>query len=139
LSDTELNSIVEYSVDLNNAEAPPALPAGLYPTEIRKVEVATSSKGMPWYKVSFYIAPESYPADFVDGNPDGMLVQGPYLSAEDTVVARFKVRKFIEAIGGKLSNKVDVNTWIGQTCSIETAVGSYEGVPTTECKKVVAN
>lgn len=139
LSDTELNSIVEYSVDLNNAEAPPALPKGQYPAEIRKAEVATTKEGKPWYKTSFYFAPEVYPADFVDGEPDGMLVPGPFLSAEDTVIARFKVRKFLEAIGIKLSKTVDVNAWLGQVATVETDVGTYEGVPQTVIKRIVAN
>lgn len=139
MSDTELKTVVEYSVDLNNAEAPPALPKGQYPFEIRTAEVAQGPKG-DWYKLGLYFAPEVYPVDVAADLPaDGMIVPGPYVSAADTVKDRFKVRKLLEALGLKLSNKVDVNNFIGATGTAETTVEMFEGVPQTRVVKIVAN
>ena len=134
-----MSEILEYSVDLKNAEAPVPLPVGQYPFEIRGAELkAANAKGNRVLALNLYIAPESYRVDFTEGNPDGTTVTYNRLVFKDDVVSRFQMRKFLEAVGAKLSNKVDPNTLIGLTGTVEIANEEWEGVPRATATKIIA-
>ena len=68
----ELSSIIEFSVDLKNQEAPEPLPAGSYTGVIRKAEVKESQRGTMYGAISFHIGADQFPADFKDGPEDGL-------------------------------------------------------------------
>ena len=68
----ELPSIIEFSVDLNKQEEPEPLPAGEYTGVIRGAVQKLSQKGTHYGEIAFYIDSDQYPADFTEGNPDGM-------------------------------------------------------------------
>ncbi len=133
-------SILEFSSDLTEAEAPVALPAGDYPAKIVAAEIGTSqNSGKQRVDVTFRIQPEDFPADYEDAESfaDGKDVHA-YISTEDTKAARFRLRKFIESINGKLGGKIDVNEWIGKTAIITIEQDDYEGVPRERFRKVEA-
>lgn len=130
-------SIIEYASSLDEAEAPVPLPAGDYPAEIRGVERKTSGKGNEYINVTFFISPENYPADYTDGSEDGAILSYGRLSPDDTVRARYGMKRFAEAIGAKTSTKqVDLNEWIGCTAIVTVVNDTYEGMPTAQIKKV---
>lgn len=135
-----LNTIVDYSTDISSAEAPPALPAGLYPAEIKAAQVKTSENtGNKYYDVAFHIPAESFPADFpADVAPDGLTLNYRRLSAEDTVQGKFRVRGFCESLGAPMSNRIDVNDWVGRNATVELTQSEWEGVIRNEIKKVQA-
>jgi len=132
-------NVFEYSVDLNNAEAPVPLPAGLYPFEVRQATVKTSSKGNKYIALNLHISPDAYPADFTDGSQDGTIVSFNRLVYDDSVQGRYRMKKARQALGAKLSNKVDVNELMGLTGTVQIEVETYEGEPRAQATKIVAN
>lgn len=137
---SDLGSILDYSADLAEAEAPVALPAGDYPVRIVAAELGTSqSSGKARVDVTFRIQPEDFPADYEDAEsfPDGKDVH-MYVSAEDTKAARFRMRKFCEAIGSTLSSRLDINEWIGKSAILTIEPDAYEGIERERARKVEA-
>ena len=124
----ELSSIVEFSVDLNDQEAPDPLPAGKYTGVIRKAEVRESQRGTRYGAVSFHIGADQYPADFTDGSEDGLTLIYRRVGLEDNPQSRFGTKRFIESIGAPLSKKVDVNEWVGMEAALDVSHDTYEGV-----------
>lgn len=124
----ELPTIVEFSSDLSKAEAPEPLPAGQYSGVIRGAEVKMSQRGTKYGAVAFHISPEQYPADYTDGNPDGMTLVYRRVGLEDNPQARYGTRRFIEAIGAPLGKKIDVSEWVGMEATLEIKHEEYEGV-----------
>lgn len=135
----ENGSILDFSSDISDAEAPVALPAGDYPAKITAAEVGTSKAGKRMVNVTFTIAPEDFPPDYEDAESyaDGKTITA-YLGAEDTKAAKFRLRKFCESIGAPASSKLDVNEWIGKKASITIAQEEFEGVPRERYKKAEA-
>lgn len=133
-------SILDYSTDITEAEAPVALPAGDYPAKIVAAEVGTSqSSGKSRADVTWRIQPEDFPADYEDAEsfPDGKDVH-QYISAEDSKPARFRMKKFCESIGAAMSNRLDVNEWLGKSGIITIEPDEFEGVERERFRKVEA-
>ena len=83
------------------------------------------------------ISADQYPADYVDGNPNGTtLVQ--YLMLSKDQRAKFALKQFCQAIGAPLSNSVDLSTWVGLPAKVEVINEMYEGNLQARLKKVVA-
>lgn len=136
---SDVSSIVEFSEDISNAEAIPPLPEGDYPAEIRSaVRKTSNTSGKDYAQVQFFIAPESYPADYTDGDPDGTLLTFNRVSLEDAPASRHRLRKFVEAIGAKGGSKIDLNDWQGLTATVAIAHGEWEGEKRAEVRKVIA-
>lgn len=136
----DLGSILDYSSDIADAEAPVSLPAGDYPAKIVAAELGTSqSSGKKRVDVTFRIAPEDFPADYEDADsfPDGKDVHA-YISAEDVKAARFRMRKFCEAIGAPVSSRLDINEWIGKSAIITIEPDEFEGIERERFRKVEA-
>jgi hypothetical protein len=135
----ELDSIVEFSVDLNKQDQPEPLPSGEYRGVIRGARVRESQRGTRYAEVAFYIDPEQYPADYDDGNPDGMTLMYRRASMEDNPNSRFGLKRFIEAIGAPLSKKINVSEWIGQEAALEIGHEPWEGVNRAVIQRVRAD
>jgi hypothetical protein len=118
-------SIIEYSQDLSTAEAPPPLPAGVYPAEIISVSEREGQLGR-YLSIVFRINPESYPADFTDGDPDGTELMYNRLQLDDNGKNRFRMKRFLQRIGAPLSNKIDPNSLIGLTATVEVNHREWE-------------
>ena len=124
----DLSSIVNFSVNLKDVEAPNPLPAGEYTGAIRGAEVKESQRGTIYGAISFFIGAEQYPADFTDGNPDGMTLVYRRVSLEDNPQARYGCKRFVESIGAPLAKSVNVDEWVGMEASLEVVHEQYEGV-----------
>lgn len=138
MSEHEMGSIIEYTDDLSDAQAPTSLPASDYPGEITQVEVALSkSSGKPRAAVTFKIAPEDFPADYEDADAfeDGKLVT-TYISCADDKASRWRMRRFCESIGAPLGNNLDTNSWIGRKALLAIEPDEYEGVQRERIRKV---
>lgn len=129
-------SIIEYDVDLGDAEAPVPLPVGDYPAEIRAAERKTSAAGNEYVNVTFHIAPEAYPADYTEGNEDGTILSYGRLNPGPEQRARWQMKKFCEAIGAKVGKSLDLNDWIGLSAIVTVAHDTYEGETRPQIKKV---
>lgn len=131
-------SILEYSEDISTAEAPPPIPVGEYPATIEAVEQKTSAtSGNEYLSVALVIAPDDYPADF-DGDmyPDGVRLMHNRLITEDSPRARYRMRKWCEAIGAKTGKNIDPTEWIGLNCVVGVAHEPWEGEQRATIKKV---
>jgi hypothetical protein len=124
----EISSIVEFSMDLNKQDAPEPLPSGKYTGVIRNAEVKESQRGTMYAAVSFHIGADQFPADYTDGNDDGVTLIYRRCGLEDNPQARYGAKRFIEAIGAPLSKKVDVAEWVGLEAALEVGHDTYEGV-----------
>jgi hypothetical protein len=133
---SEVKSIIEYDVDLDEAEAPVPLPKGDYVGEIRGAEVKVSSKGNEYINVTFHIDADQYPADYTEGNPDGTILSYGRLSPENSTRARYQMKKFVESIGGTGGKSVDLNSWLGLRAKVTVINEEYEGTPQAKISKV---
>jgi hypothetical protein len=132
-------SIFEFSQDLNDAKPPPPLPVGPYPAEIVGAQWRVSNtSGKEYANIIFRIGAESYPADYVDGNPDGTELPYNRLQKEDTAQARWRWRQFMERVGGPLSRNIDLNTLIGLTGTVDVSHQDYEGEQRAQIARVLA-
>jgi hypothetical protein len=112
-------SIITFSEDITNAPPPPLLPPGPYPCEIIGAIKRTSRAGHQYAAITFRINPQVYPADFIDGDPDGTDIQYNFLRIGDTPADRHRWRRFMEKVGGPLGREIDLNALLGLTCTIE--------------------
>jgi hypothetical protein len=124
----QLSSIVEFSINLKNQEAPEPLPVGKYTGVIRNAEVRESQRGTMYCAVSFHIGAEQYPADYKDGSDDGTTIIYRRVGLEDNPQARYGTKRFMEAIGSPLSKKFDVSEWVGLEAALEIGHDTFEGV-----------
>lgn len=130
-------SIIEYSEDLANAEAPAPLPAGTYAGEIVKAEPKTSQNGNPYVAITVTIPPEQYPVDFDAASaPDGVILTYNRLSTADNPSARYRMRKFLESVGLVPGRSVDLNDLLGCAVSVEVEQQTYEGELRATAKRV---
>lgn len=137
---SDMGSILDYSSDIADAEAPKSLPAGDYPAKITGAEVGTSqSSGKPQVVVSWLIDPDDFPADYEDTESfaDGKTLK-TYQGAADDKASRFRMRKFIEAIGAPAGAKVDVNDWVGREAVVTIRPEGFEGIERERIVKVEA-
>ncbi len=124
---SELNSIADFSEDLSNAKPPVPIPAKDYTMEVRLAEVGMSKSGKRMMTLSLYLAPDGYPADYKDGNPDGTTLKH-YTVIEDTPQGRWNAKRTIEALGGTLGRTIDPNTLIGLRTRVSVKHEDFEGV-----------
>lgn len=140
MSGTALPSIIEYSQDLSTQDAPDPVPVGEFPAEIVKAELKQSqTSGNTYCAVSFRINPDAYPADYVDGDPDGTVLQYNRLVVlPDSPQIRFRVKKFLLAVGGKPSRSFDPADLIGLTATVEIEHRDFEDEKQAQIKRVIA-
>lgn len=139
IENDDLN-VFTYSEDLNNAEAPKPLPGGKYPFEVRKADIVDSKSkpGKKNLKLELYIAPEEYPATYLDGNPDGLTLTA-FRALNDTARGRYQMKKFNQALGVKNTAKIDPTEYLGATgmVVIEEQMGQ-DGLPQENIKSIEA-
>ena len=132
-----LPSVIEFDEDISQAEAPVPLPVGDYPAEVRSaVQKSAASTGNPYASVGFFISADAYPADYTEGEPDGMLLTFNRVSLQNTPAGRHRLRKFIEAIGAPAGSKIDLNDWIGRSATVTITHDTYEGEVRANVAKV---
>ena len=137
MTNEEQVSIIEFSEDIAQQQAPVPLPARSYPAIVRTVEAKTSQKGNRYASVGFFVAPEAYPADYpTEEAPDGTTLYYQRLSLEDTAPSRYRLRKFCEAIGAPMSKRVDLNEWINLTATINVKHDTYQGETRAQIESV---
>lgn len=121
-------SLISYQTDISTQEAPPPLPPRAYRAEIIGASVRPAqSSGVPYLNVQFRIPAEEYSADYTEGDPEGTVIYYNRLSAEDKPQARYRMRQFMERIGGPLGRQVDCNALIGLWANVEVTHQEYEG------------
>jgi hypothetical protein len=77
--------------------------------------------------IQFRIPDSEYPADYTGGDPEGTVIYYNRLSAQDTPTARYRMRQFMERVGGPLGREIDCNALIGLWANVEITHQEYEG------------
>lgn len=144
LDDEDVASVIHFSEDIDDAEAPLPIPEGIYPAEIKDVRrVKRKTSGKNGVDVYFYIRPENYPADFpVDEAPDGVTLVYRRINLEDTKQGRFNLKRFIGNIGApplrrEFSDET-LDGWKGLATKVVIKHDEWEGNPRPVVDRVVA-
>jgi hypothetical protein len=140
-NDTEMESLIEYSINLEDQERPPILPIGEYTGEVTGVEKKFGKdSGRPYLNVKLSIPSENQPADFVEQ----LGTQGPVtlfymvFGLEDNPTSRFNMKLFCEALRIPLSNRFSATDFLNKECRIQVKHGQdLSGNPRPEVAKVV--
>lgn len=134
-----LPSIIDFSENIADQEAPEPLPEREFPATITEVVVKLSQNNNRYAAVKFKINPDDYPADYpIENAPDGTLLSFNRVVLEDNPPARYRLRKFSEAIGAGMSKRIDTGGWIGLTAKITLKHDEYEGIKRANVFKVEA-
>lgn len=137
MSDEALPSVVTFSDDIADAEAPPPLPANDYPAMITAVVPKVSQRNTKYAEVQWRIDPSAYPADFdASNNPNGVSIYYRRLSLEDNPNARYQMKLFCTAIGAPMSKNIDVSEWVGLEATVTVKHETFEGVTRATIVKV---
>lgn len=131
-------SILSFSDDITNAPPPTPLPVGPYPAEIIGAQKRVSSTGNEYVQIPMRINPENYPADFTDGDPDGIVLMYNRLQVEDNGVNRHRWRVFMERVGGPMGRNIDLGSLVGLTCTVEITHQEYEGEMRAQIARILA-
>ena len=128
-------SILTFSEDISDAPAPPLLPAGPYPAEIIGATRRQGAAG-EYAQITIRINAESYPADFTDGDPDGITLQYNFLQdSRHTAEPSSHGVVFMEKCGGPMGRNIDLNALIGLTAPWRsTTVHRMHFAMKTACK-----
>lgn len=133
------STIMRFSKDITNAEPPPPLPARQYRAEILGASVRPAqSSGVLYLNLQMRIPAEAYPADYVDGDPDGTILYYNRIQAVDTPTGRYRWRQAMEKIGGPLGMEIDTNTLIGLWANVEVTHQEYEGEMRAQIARLLA-
>lgn len=137
VDDEDMDSIIEFSENIADAEAPEPLPEREYVATIEAATRETSTtKGTKYAKVIFHIAEEDYPADFdINNAPGGKKVQH-IVGLSDDAPTRHRIRKFSEAIGAPMAKRIDLAQWVGLQAKVTIKHDTYEGVKREKISKV---
>jgi hypothetical protein len=132
-------TIMEFAVDLAEQTEPELLPTGDYPFEIAEATFKDSQNtGNTYLALVMRISPDAYPADFTEGDPDGTTVTYNRLVVKpDKGQNRWRVRKFLEAVGAKLGRTLDPAELIGLTGTLHVEQDEYDGEKRLQVRKVL--
>lgn len=137
MSDTP--SIVSYSEDVSQQDAPAPLPVREYIGTVKTAEVKDSQKtGKQYLQINFHVGPDQYPADFTDGNPDGETLSWMRTPISDDPRGRFAMKSLCQILGVVSSKQVDLNDMIGKDAKLVIKHSQYEGQNRAEIAKLLA-
>jgi len=133
-------SILTFSEDISEAEAPDPLPVGDYPASVHSIEVKTSAtSGNRYLNTMFRVQPDDFPPDFpLENAPDGAMIPFRRVVVEDTPRHRHSLRRFCEACGVAASKTVNVTEFVGAEVVLSIQHDEYNGVNREDVREVSA-
>lgn len=107
-------TLIEFSEDVASQAAPVPLPVKEYRAVIKSASRHLSqNSGKASVHLMLFVDPAQYPADYIEGNPDGTTLPAYRPSLEDTPQGRYSVRRFCEKVGLPVPSKsLDLNAWV---------------------------
>lgn len=133
-------SLIQYSANIADAEAPPPLPAGEYEGVcVGAVPALSKSSGNPMLPLTFKISADQFPADFDAGGVDELTFVYNRLTTRDTAQDRFRMKNICLALDVPMSNNIDPNDFVGKKARLVITVGKdLEGNDRAEISKILA-
>lgn len=107
----ELESIVDFSEDIADAEKPDPLPIGEYPGVIvEATKKYGKESGRPYANIRVQIGRDAMPADYVEKwQKEQVNLTAMQFICEDTPQGRYNARRFCEAVGARMGKRLDLN------------------------------
>lgn len=137
VDDEDMDSIIEFSENIADAEAPEPLPEREYVASIEAASREKSpTKGTIYASVTFHINEEDYPADYDTNNAPGGKKIRHIVGLTDDAPSRHRLRKFSEAIGAPMAKRIDLSQWVGLQAKVTIKHDTYEGVKREKIIKV---
>lgn len=132
-------SMLEFSKNIADQEAPPQLPASEYPCQcVGAVVGETKEKKEPKIELTMQINRQDFPADFDPGDGVDDIKFTQHIRVLDIPSDRFRLRKLCEAFGIPMSNNIDVNEFVGKHARLKTKMGKdLEGNPRAEIDRIL--
>ena len=131
-------SLLEFSANIADAEAPAQLPPGEYPAICVAAQPGISkSSGNPVLPLQFKVNKADFPSDF-DTDADEVTLVVNWLTTRDTQPDRFRLRKICEALGVPMSNKIDPNDFLNKSCRLKVEhQPSPDGTPRANVREIL--
>jgi hypothetical protein len=125
---SDVADIYEFSENPADATQPPLLADAEYRATVRGAVLGKAKgSGNTMITLDYVIAPEQYPADFAEGDPDGTVGKG-YIVVEDSPQGRFRYKRACEMHGVTPSKRVDPNAFMGQEVIVRVSSETREGL-----------
>ncbi|CAB4163250.1 hypothetical protein UFOVP810_9 [uncultured Caudovirales phage] len=135
---SELPTVYEFSTNVADAKPPQPLPTGEYRATVRGIEPAVSkSSGNQMAVISYFVSPDQYPADYVDGNPEGT-TSNFYLSLVDNPRNIWLLKQMCEMHGVVASKRINLTEFMGQDVVVSVSHEDYQGMPQARFRPVRA-
>lgn len=138
-TDDELESVMEYSENIEDAERPEPLPRSEYPaTIIEASRTMGKESGRPYALVRYQISAEDMPADYVEKyQVDKKTIIGRHFFLEDTPMGRYNAKQYCMAVGAPMSNRISLRDFTGLTCKLSIEhEDDLEGNPRETIRRV---
>ncbi len=134
----ELGSVFEFTDDISKAEAPPPLPPRSYIATVTGAVPKLNKNGGKYGDITFTVSPDQFPPDFAAIQNDAVNLHYRFVPLDDTPAARWRLRKFCEAIRVTASRRFDLNDCVGKSASIKVENKDFQGENRAEIKDVEA-
>jgi len=140
--ETDADDIIDFGVDLTDAEPSEPLPDGTYIGTIIKAEKreVKNHKGSFYIAATFLISPDQFPADYDASNApeEGKSVTYRKLSLAETRDARYDNKVFLLAVGYPLGRRVSLSGLITLSAKLTLKTEIYNGIPRNAIDRVEA-
>ena len=115
-----LPSVVEFDSDVDDQEAPKPIPKGWYNATITAAKNSMGkTSGKKYAELSMFVGEDQYPADFTDGEPDGMTIIYRRISLENGPRSRYRLKKFGALFGMKIGRTLDLAEFVDKELKIK--------------------
>jgi len=132
-------SLLSFSTNIADAEAPPQLPVGEYKCICTAaVDKMAASTGNPMLTLTLQVPRSEFPADFDPG--EGVEEQTFTLNvvSRDIPADRWRMKNTCKAFGAPMSSTIDPNDFVGKEARAVIRIGrDLEGNPRSEVAKVL--
>ena len=120
MSDVIDEGVLEFDMDISDAEKPPLFPIGWYPAEIKSASAGLSkSSGNRMVTFTTTISPDDYPADYpAEIEPDGKEFR-LYIPATNKPKDKYRWRQICEAVGVTPSSELRMEDFFGKKWMVE--------------------
>lgn len=118
------DSLLSFSININDAEPPKALPAGEYPiTCISAKKGVSKSTGNPKIELMYEIARADFPPTFDPGEGVESIKLTHHVTTRDIPDDWWRLKKVTQAFGVAVSSAgVDINEFVGRNARLRTKV-----------------
>jgi hypothetical protein len=133
-TDNALPSVMEFSANVAEQQAPVPLPVRTYPAQCTDAAFRQSKSNpdniLLW--LEFTIAPTDYPADYTETQDTTKLFYNRLIVNRDDARTRFQIRQLCDKMRVPVSRTLDANDFRGKAANLKIKHGSWEGLPRAE-------